>query len=242
MLQSQIEWHDEIDSTNRRAKELFSSEPSIQCVAAEMQSRGRGTRDRSFYSPAGGGLYLSVLHRGVIPTDRLVRITPLAAVAVCRALADCGVKGIWIKWVNDLLLGGKKICGILTEPQWTGNTCIGAVIGIGINLTTTDFPLELAEIATSVKAETGLCLPCEAVMGRVLYHLRALLLASNDADSMREYRDRSVLIGKQISVHTASGTKDAAVTGIDDAGGLCVRYRNGETAVLRSGEVSLSKE
>lgn len=238
---SELVGYDCAESTNAIGKELLRSDSFVKCVVAGAQTGGRGTRDRSFYSPQ-GGVYMSYLYRGSVSASRLYRITPLAAVAVRRALCDCGVENVGIKWVNDLYLGGKKLCGILTEPCYVGGTYKGLVIGIGINLSQSQFPTELASIATSVRAELGFAPPREAVIGRVLLHLTKLLSAeeSKDSRAMQEYRERSILIGKKVTVSLPARVYEATVLGIDEDGGLIVQGEDEKQAVLRAGEVSFS--
>lgn len=231
------------DSTNERAKHFWDTD--IRLILAAHQTAGRGSRGRDFYSPPHTGLYMSYLYHAPIPSERLLRLTPLAAVAVRRSLADRGVLAD-IKWVNDLLLNGKKICGILTVPHFRSlqdgtSVCDGAVIGIGLNLITRDFPPALAAIATSVEAETGIRLAPKEMAEQIVCHLHSLLCADNDREAMEEYRAASALSGKVVIVRQAGVHPfRAIVRGIDESGGLCIVRESGQTDILRAGEVSLS--
>ena len=140
---------DEVDSTNNVCKTLAAQGADNTVVIARRQTAGKGRLGRAFRSPE-GGLYLSVLWRGC-PAGQLLTVTPLAAVAVCRAIEQtCGAV-CGIKWCNDVVLNGKKLCGILTESSLRPDG--GAewlVVGIGVNVAQTDFPLDIADMAASL--------------------------------------------------------------------------------------------
>jgi BirA family biotin operon repressor/biotin-[acetyl-CoA-carboxylase] ligase len=147
----------EATSTNDVAKQLaIDGAPDFTAVIAKCQTKGRGQHGRGFLSER-GGLYISVIIRREIKTEKLQFITPLAGVAVMKTVEK--ISGIipQIKWINDLLINGKKICGILTETRCKPNekTLDFAVIGIGININNEDFPPELQSIVTSLRTETG---------------------------------------------------------------------------------------
>jgi BirA family biotin operon repressor/biotin-[acetyl-CoA-carboxylase] ligase len=147
----------ETTSTNDIAKQLaIDGAPDFTAVIAERQTEGRGQQGRPFVSSP-GGLYISVIIRREIPAEKLQFITPLAGVAVMKTVKKISGITPQIKWINDLQIGGKKICGILTESRFKPNekTLDFAVIGIGININNEDFPPELKNIVTSLRAETG---------------------------------------------------------------------------------------
>lgn len=150
----------QIDSTNSYLKaEAMSGAPDGLCAIADRQTAGRGRAGRSFRSDAGQGVYLSMLLRPACAPTAAMTVTAHVAVAVCRALERCGVQP-GIKWTNDLVLGTKKICGILTEltVEAESGTVDSIVAGIGVNVRQRpeDFPEELRAIAGSVYSETGL--------------------------------------------------------------------------------------
>lgn len=221
-----MEWVflEETDSTNRVAKELArQGAPHGIAVLAERQTAGRGRLGRAFFSPE-GGLYLSViLYPQCSPEDRAL-MTPMAAVAVCRALEQiCGVSP-GIKWVNDLHLGGKKLCGILCEG------CGDAVIvGIGLNLYTPEggFPAEIPATALDVPVDRRVL--AEAIRQQLL----------QPGEFLAEYRERCLLLGKTVTVHPVMGEAYAArAVEIDDRCRLVVESCRGREA-LDSGEVSV---
>jgi BirA family biotin operon repressor/biotin-[acetyl-CoA-carboxylase] ligase len=147
----------ETASTNDDAKQLaIDGAPDFTAVVAKRQTEGRGQSGRGFLSER-GGLYISVIIRREIPAEKLQFITPLAGVAVMKTVEKISGIRPQIKWINDVLISGKKICGILTESRCKPNekTLDFAVIGIGININNADFPPKLREIVTSLRAETG---------------------------------------------------------------------------------------
>lgn len=224
-----MEWMvlEEIDSTNRAAKELArQGAPHGTSVLAKRQSAGRGRLGRAFFSPE-GGLYLSVVLRPQCKPEELPLMTPMAAVAVCRALEACLDISPGIKWVNDLYLQGKKLCGILCEG------CGDAVVvGIGLNLHTPEggFPPDVPAIALDA-------LSCSADRRRLAEEIRARLL--DPEPFLAEYRRRCLVTGKQITVHPVQGEPYAALAlDVDDRCRLIVESCRG-VETLDSGEVSV---
>lgn len=204
-------------------------------VAALSQSAGRGRSGRSFLSPE-GGLYLSMLLRPELTPERLPTLTPVAAVAVCRAVERvCGASGS-IKWPNDVVLGGKKICGILTESVLgQGRACV--IVGIGVNANTRDFPEELRPIAGSVRDVTGEDCDLLALAGALIEELDACYASwlSGGAETLSEYRRRCISCGHEVLVGERRGF--ARAIGEDYA--LLVSYPDGTEEAVRFGEVSV---
>jgi len=200
-------------------------------VLASRQTAGRGRMGRAFSSPE-GGLYLSVILRPTLPPDHLPLYTPLAAVAVCRTLsAQTGVE-CRIKWVNDLLLNGKKLCGILCEGV------SGAVIcGIGVNLRAQEggFPKELRDLIAVLPKEADRLALAQAILEELL-NLCGRLPNTSFLD---EYRTRSAVLGHSVIVLDPVGTYEAVATAIDDLGGLVVALPDGSIRTLRAGEISI---
>ncbi|MEA5039251.1 MAG: biotin--[acetyl-CoA-carboxylase] ligase [Clostridiaceae bacterium] len=223
---------DETPSTNDAAKELARSGAAHgTAVLAARQSAGRGRMSHSFCSPE-GGLYLSVVLRPNLPPELLPLCTPLAAVAVCRALAkEAGVE-CRIKWVNDLLLQGKKLCGILCEGV------SGAVIcGIGVNLREpfNGFPSEVRDLIAVLPAAVDRIVLARAIL-RELLDLCAVL---PDTEFLNEYRERSAVLGRTVTVRDPAGNFDARALAIDDLGGLVLSLPGGRLRTLRAGEISI---
>ena len=241
--------YDVIDSTNLEARRLILDEsakaPAV--VIARQQTAGRGRLGRGFYSPR-DGLYLSIVIKPDFDISRSSMVTVAAAAATSEAIdALCGCS-TEIKWVNDIYLNGKKVCGILTEATTDFETgqIDSLIIGIGINTSEKSFPPELAGIAGSVSAE-GLdghekSLLAASITEKVLRYTKDL------SGFMDSYRRRSMVIGREITVYTGTYRKDptqelggrsAFALEIDDAGGLVVEYEGGTRQTLTSGEVSI---
>lgn len=230
-----VELHRELASTNDRAKALAESGADGIAVIADSQTNGRGRLGRSFFSPS-GGLYMSVVVRPEMDASECGRITAYAAVAAARAVESlCGAE-VKIKWVNDLYVGGKKICGILTEGGFgmESGELSYAVVGIGINAAGREFPLEIADRATSIENECGAppdrCRLAAAVLDG-LYALRTGELGG----FIEEYRARSCVVGRRVVVN---GEYEATAVGIGDDCSLLLD-RGGETMRFSAGEVSL---
>lgn len=228
-----LEVFDTLPSTNTYLKE-HSALPHGAVVLAANQTAGRGRRGRTFFSPS-GGLYMSVLIHRRLTAQTVGLLTSATAVATAQAIeAFCPVT-VGIKWVNDLLINNKKVCGILAE----GAPADGwAVIGVGINVNTPVFPQELGTIATSLYKESGNTVSAERLAATVLNMLEPLVDNVENAAFLEETRRRSVVIGKEITVLRGNETFTARAVGIDDTGGLIIE-KDGNTAVLTSGEVSV---
>lgn len=230
----------EIDSTNTELKRrAIAGAPSGTVLVADRQTAGRGRMGRQFFSPDGAGLYMSVLARPVI-LSQAGRMTHLVAVAVRRALLPLGVDAD-IKWVNDLLVGGRKLCGILVESGMASGETF-AVIGIGINLAHAAFPEELAPIVTSVEDVTGSVPERAALVEAILAELRPLMGPADEAveAAMDEYRRRCITVGKPVIVlpHGAEGYPAVAL-GVNPDGSLRVVLPDGTRRDIATGEVSV---
>lgn len=236
---------DTVESTNDLAKQLaFAGAPEGTAVIAEAQTRGRGRMGRSFCSPAGQGIYLSVILRpGVKPTE-LMHLTAAAAEAMAEAVEAQTGLSCGVKWVNDLICGGKKLAGILTELSVKPDGLTDyIVIGVGVNCcqSSEDFPPEIAELATSVAAQTGSIPDRNALCASMLEAFSRLseTLLSEKAAWMARYRSRCVTLGKPVQVLHPSGTREAFALDIDENGALEVKYPDGTRAFVSSGEVSV---
>lgn len=229
---------DETDSTNRQVREWAArGEGEGAVLIARAQTAGRGRMGRSFYSPAGTGLYLSVLLRPGLAAADASLLTTAAAVAGCRAIEAVTAKRPAIKWVNDLLLNGKKIAGILAEGVWGAY----AVLGVGVNLCTPagGFPPELEPIAGALYGE-GPVREDErsGLAARFLEEFYTLYTRLPDTAFLKEYRARCITLGSRVLV-PANAPYEAVAEDIDDAGALILRLDSGETRRLLAGEVSL---
>ena len=239
---------EEIDSTNNYAKQLaLSGGEDGTVILAEQQTAGRGRMDRVFASPKGLGIYLTVLLRPDLPPERLMPVTALAGVAVCRAVSEaCGLE-LDLKWPNDPVLRGKKVCGILTELSLEAETgrLQSLVLGIGLNVhqKPEDFPPELREMAASL--DQALSEPVSrprlaAALIRQLDRLHQTLYDGELQEDLEEYRRRCVNLGKPLQLLHSDGSREQVEgLGIDQDFALRVRRADGSVQAVRSGEVSV---
>jgi BirA family biotin operon repressor/biotin-[acetyl-CoA-carboxylase] ligase len=231
---------DETSSTNDEAMARGrAGAPTGLVVTADAQSRGRGRQGRAWQSPAGQNLYLSLLLRPDRPPAAIPPITLAAAVGVADALNQLGV-ATSIKWPNDVLVHGRKIAGILTETSTRGDRLEHVVIGIGINVNQTDFPPDLAGIATSLCRELGREVDREAVLAGVLDGVgRATdaFLAGGVAAIASAWRARSSTLGTRISVVQDGRSVSGVAIDLDEQGALRVRQDDGGELRVLSGEI-----
>ena len=231
--------YEETDSTNRVAKELAAKGAAEgTLVLAKRQSGGKGRLGRSFFSPE-GGIYMSMILRPDIPAERALLITTCAAVAVARAIERVSDAVAGIKWVNDIFVNGKKVCGILAEAGLNPDSAVPdyVVLGIGINVKKQSVPLELKEIVGCLE-DTGQTVLKEDLIVAVWEEFEKLYRNLSTAVFMEEYKERSILLGREVTVLAAEGDFRAVVTNIDKEGHLVIQ-RNGQEEILSSGEVSV---
>ena len=231
-----------VSSTNDIIKELAKDNAEILVVATE-QTAGRGRRGRSFFSPKGTGLYMSILLRPEASPELSALITTAAAVATARAIEkNAGVKAD-IKWINDVYINGKKACGILCESKLSPeNSLEYIIVGIGINLChpKDDFPEEIRDIATSVFGkrtpdEDTVCHLCADIVNGLFEY-------TDDISSrafLEEYKSRLFMLGKEITVITPNETYLATASDIDSDAHLTVTLQDGEKRTLSAGEISI---
>lgn len=233
----------ETDSTNTRLKELARQGAAHgTAILALRQSAGRGRLGRGFISPE-KGLYMSVLLRPEYAAERIPTLTPCAALAVCGTLESfCGVS-TEIKWPNDVLVGGKKLCGILTEGVAGADGRLAAVVGIGINVNTrsADFPKELRESVCTVLDLTGRETDVAGLARAVRDELETVYgrWSAGDALLVDEYRALCVNIGRDICVLRDGAARAARALDIGDDFSLLAGYEDGSRERIRFGEVSI---
>lgn len=237
----EMEIHDRLDSTNNRAKALAAAgAPHGFLVAADSQSGGRGRMGRSFFSPGRCGVYMSVILRPDCAPERAPLLTSLAAVAAARAIESLADAEVKIKWVNDLYIGGRKTCGILSEAGlgMEAGKLDWAVVGIGINTARTEFPDELKQIATSIGNETGAAPERNRLIAEVCNRLEEMYGQLETGEFLAESRRRSNVIGREVLVMESGKQYPAEALDIDDQGRLVIRTEEG-VSTLGFGEVSL---
>lgn len=232
-----------VDSTSnylRSRADIFSDG---HVVIAHEQLSGRGRQGKSFYSPAGEGLYMSLL----IKDDKVINdelFTAKICLAVCRAIdrltGTDNNSGVGIKWVNDVYFGKKKLCGILCERFVSdgGNTYVCAGIGINITLTNGALPKDLKGTVTSLYEITKKIYDKFELCALVCAEFEKVLLLS-DEDALVEYKRRSIVIGREIRIVREEGDIRAAALDICEDGSLLVRTEEGYTRKLCGGEISI---
>jgi BirA family biotin operon repressor/biotin-[acetyl-CoA-carboxylase] ligase len=235
---------DTVESTNKTAKEIaMEGNEDGSVIVANGQTKGRGRQNRSFYSPKDTGVYMSYILRPQDDANIYNVVTVAACIAVCRAIykltgIECG-----IKWVNDIFLNGKKICGILTEGSFDlENGRINLVIiGIGINVSTKDFPEDLEAVAGSICNSKDGFVPRNRLVAEVLNELQSLTAPESlkEKKFIQEYREMSIVVGRDVEILVGENRKKAHVIDIDDNGGLVVRCEDGKVESLNYGEISL---
>ncbi len=240
-----VEIFDSVSSTNTLLKtRAEQGEDAGLVLIAREQTAGRGRMGRSFYSPAGSGLYLSVLYRPVSPAADAVRITACAAVAVAETIEALSGQKTQIKWVNDVLIGGKKVSGILTEASLDCESGLVhyLIVGIGINISEPegDFPDVLQGIAGS--AFSGEAIPhlrCRLAAG-ILDRLTDFMEDPGDDRCFEAYRARSLVLGRQVNLLSPGREPvPAEVLALERDYSLLVRLGDGSERRISSGEISL---
>ena len=235
---------EETDSTNLQAKRLAeegAAEGTL--VLAESQTLGRGRCGRSFLSPPGSGIFMTVILRPDVPIDQVSCLTLVAALAVQRGIAETTGIQSWIKWPNDIILSGKKVCGILTEMSQESGSVRYVVIGIGINCENPDFPEELQEVATSLFLETGQHIRRENLIRNIwnaFEPLYASFLQDHDLRKMVDpYNKLLINREREVEVTDPTGPWKGIAQGINDRGELLVKDAAGAVQKISTGEVSV---
>lgn len=248
LIGNEIFFFSEIDSTNREAHDRArggAREGTV--ILADSQSRGKGRLGRSWESPPGANLYLSIILRPPISLSHAPQITLLAGVAAARALS--GVSGLecLIKWPNDILLRGKKLAGILAEMEGEGSRVGFIILGIGVNVNwrREDFPADLGVTATSLHAESGKEISRAAAAAGLFRELEkeytAFLREGFSARLRDEWNQLSWINGKQVTLSSPEGTLSGRALGLDTDGALLLLDGEGKTRRFIAGDVSLRR-
>ena len=255
-----VEVFDSLDSTNTYLKEKGAhGESEGLLVVAKEQTRGKGRMNRAFSSPKNGGVYFSLLLRPSINPNEALFITTIAAVAVVTAIKKVTSKEAKIKWVNDVLLDDKKVCGILTEGSISmeNGSLDYAVVGIGINVREPEggYGDEIKKIAGPVINGEDIEDVSSKLVAETVNEFMKYYNKLPEKDFLKAYKDKSIVLGKEVYIidsnHGSLGTtseivskygdslETAKVIDIDDNLGLVVKKKDGELETLRSGEVSV---
>ena len=225
-----------VESTNDEVRVLAQAgAPDGLVLLAERQTAGRGRRGAAWFSPAGASLAFSILVRPDEPKALWPRLALAAGLAVAEAVESFGLQA-GIKWPNDVWIGQRKVAGILVEA---GSDF--AVVGIGLNVNSTEFPPELAEVATSLRLEASRDFSRAVVLGEIIRKFAGRRRQiGNDFDALiSAVRLRCVLTGKRVTLTTANGARVGTVEGIADGGELLLRTENGLERLIQADEVRL---
>lgn len=232
----------ELNSTNSYLKKLGSQgEKENQLVIALSQTGGRGRMGRSFYSPNGTGIYFSLLLHPKISAEKSLFLTVMAAVSVAETVMKYNKNDVKIKWVNDIYIDGKKVCGILTEGAINSDKMLDyAVVGIGINVVEPEngFPDVIKDIATAIfpgNAEDNIN---EKIVAEVVNRFFRMYNGT-DVNFVERYKEYSYLTGKEINIISGDSIRPATVIDITDDCHLLVRNENDEIEEISSGDVSV---
>ncbi len=222
-------------STNKDAKEIYTQTGENTLVIAEEQTAGRGRLDRKFCSPKGKGLYMSLAFKPEKYFENIQLITPFAAVAVSRAIEKLTGAKTGIKWVNDIYMNQRKVCGILSEIVFKDGVCDFVIVGVGINVHKLDFPDDLKNIATSIENETGISVSRNELASEFA---NEFLGFRETKICPEEYKNKSVILGKNITVYSGNDIFEAYAESIDENAGLVARTTDGIKRI-NAGEVSI---
>ena len=235
----------EIDSTNNYIKQRAASLSDGCAVIADCQTAGRGRLGRSFFSPPGSGIYISLLLQPTLPLEQINMITVGAAVAMCEAIAETADFTPDIKWVNDVLMNGKKLCGILTEAAVEAETgsLSYVVVGIGINIRRPqeDVPEEIRDIAGFIEDYAPHPVRRNEFIASFLNHMEScykLICAGDTAALIDRYRSFIHFLGQPITVIRNGERTPATAVAIDPQGHLIIE-QNGKQSTLFAGEISI---
>ncbi len=239
----QILWLPVTDSTNTQAKCLaLEGAPHGTVVLAGHQTGGRGRMGRSFASPAGQGVYMSVILRPDCAPEKLMHLTCSAAVAMCRAVDKAVGITPQIKWINDLVWQKRKLCGILTELVIQPHR-VAAIVGIGINCTqqVEDFPADIQDMATSLSMISGHSVDPAKVAAHMLEALLEMdkTLFSGKEAVMEFYRQNCVTLGQDVAIFQGDEIRRGHALALDESGGLLVQLPDGAVETVQSGDVSV---
>ena len=243
--EDKLYYFDTIGSTNDEVRKMAKQGAAHGTVLiAGHQTGGHGRRGRSFHSPAGSGIYMSVLLRpNCIPTE-LMHLTCAVAVAMCDAVEQAAGFRPGIKWINDLVYDRRKIGGILTELGFTNQGLVDyAIIGIGINCTQTelDFPEDIRSIAASLAMVSQTNVETDVVAAAMIQSLQKMdsQLLSAKAQILAQYKKDCITLGQEIVLLRGDGKRYGIARDIDPDGGLVVEFQSGTLEVVSSGEVSV---
>lgn len=243
----ELHYLDETDSTNIDAKQYaHKGAPHGTVIVADMQTAGRGRKGKTWQSPAGKAIYMTILLRPDFSPDKVSMLTLVMGLSVAQAVAEIPGLNPGIKWPNDIVIDQKKICGILTEMEVQAEDASYVVVGVGINVNNSspdEFPEEIRQTATSLKIASGASYSRAALIGRVLYYFEKnydTFVSSLDLSGlMEDYHKYLLNKDAEVKVLDPKGPYIGIARGINEAGELLVEKENGEVISVYAGEVSV---
>ena len=238
----QIIYLDEVDSTNNYARLMADKINSDFLVVADMQTLGKGRMGRSWSSPAGIGIFMSLCIKPEMSVEKASMITLVTAVSLCDAIEELYPINATIKWPNDIVINSKKISGILTEMSSDMDGIKYIISGMGINVNNKEFPDDIKDMASSILLETGILADRSNLIAAVIYHFYKnmnIFLKTGDMSGLKEnYENHLVNIGKDVKILDPKGIYQGVALGIDETGALLVNAE-GKIKRIISGEVSV---
>ena len=235
---------DEIDSTNEEAKRRIKGGAGEDfALVARKQTAGKGRKGRSFYSPKDTGIYLTFTHFTNDSPENVLKVTVATSVIAAKTIKDTLNIDCGIKWVNDLYHNGKKVSGTLCEYIFKDtfeNDKNAVIVGIGINLSTEDFPEEISDKAGSLVADNKDNSVYDDIVIGIANCLCSFFESCNLNTYLPLYKELSIVLGKEVELSDASGVLDSGrVIDFDDNGAIILVNKNGENKTYDSGEISL---
>jgi len=235
---------DEINSTNEQAKKQAGSGAiNGSLFIADRQTGGRGRLNKQWSSPEKVGVWMSILLRPDVLPSKIMQISLISGIVICKAINNQTGLNAQIKWPNDIIINGKKVCGILTEMVTEEQRISFVVNGIGVNVNTLEFPEEIKDIATSLYLETGKMFSRKLLIQEILTsfeeYYEKFIFSDELTSIIDEYRSMCLNIGKEVVVIMNNKQIKGTAVGITEIGELIIKTETGEIINVSSGEVSL---
>lgn len=231
-----------VDSTNQEVKRIAFDYPHGTAVVAEQQTAGKGRLGRIWSSPKGTGLWFSILLKPNISPDQMSGITLVCGLGVCKAIRKYTGLNALIKWPNDIIIGNKKICGILTEMKAEADIISYAVAGIGINVNTTEFDEDIKHKATSLSVEANTAIDRAELFKEIMLYLEKSFddyFSKPDKAISDEYIKLCATLGRNVTVARGNTIFNGKAVGVEATGDLLVEIADGTIIQVSSGEVTV---
>ncbi len=236
-----VQFYESVGSTNDAARDwLHNDAPHGAVVIADEQTAGRGRMGRTWHTPPGVALALSVILK--IPPQHAAQVNMVGTLAVASTLLALKIDDIAIKWANDVLVGGKKISGILPEAVWQGDQLLGVVLGVGVNVRNDFAGTPLAATATTIEAVTERPQDRAALVAVLLLQLDRWLEGMGSAHLLHAYKGAMPMLGEPITVQGGAGTIQGVAQDVRADGALLIQQAGGETVPVLAGDVTVVEQ